>query len=253
MSAFRDALAVEARKARSARVPFATGALLATGVSVLASTVVLAARSGNSELVAKLGPRAASGDWSALLSGAAQITSAAGLLACGVVISWIYGREFADGTVSALFGLPVSRGTLAVAKATVYAAWSVLVTLATTVLLLVAGLTIGLGPPDSDTFAGLGRQACLGVLTALIAAPAGWASTLGRGLLPGIAAAIGILVTAQILVLADAATWVPFAAPALWAMSPSTSSAWPLLLVPLVPLVFGAATVLGWQRLQLDR
>jgi ABC-2 type transport system permease protein len=184
MSAFRDALAVEARKARSARVPFATGALLATGVSVLASTVVLAARSGNSELVAKLGPRAASGDWSALLSGAAQITSAAGLLACGVVISWIYGREFADGTVSALFGLPVSRGTLAVAKATVYAAWSVLVTLATTVLLLVAGLTIGLGPPDSDTFAGLGRQACLGVLTALIAAPAGWASTLGRACCP---------------------------------------------------------------------
>ncbi len=253
MRAFADALAVEARKAVSARVPWATGALLAMGVSALASTVVLAARSGNAELVAKLGPGAASGDWTALLFGAAQISSAAGLLASGVVVAWIYGREFAEGTVSALFGLPVNRGTVAMAKACVYAVWSVAVALAAALLLLAAGVAIGLGLPDAGALAGLARQAALGVLTALVAMPAGWASTLGRGLLPGIAAAVGILVAAQVFVLADAGTWLPFVAPALWALAPSASSAWPLLLVPLVPIAFGAATVAGWRRMQLDR
>ena len=121
-----------------------------------------------------------------------------------------------------------------------------------TVILLGAGLAIGLGVPDAATVAGLGRQFALGVLTAAIAVPAGWASSLGRGLLPGIAASVGILVLAQVAVLADFASWVPFVAPAFWALQPA-SSALPLLVVPVIPILFGAATVTTWRRLQLDR
>ena len=58
------AVAVEARKARSARVLWATGSLLVVGVAALAGVTVLAARSGDAELVAKLGPVAAGGGWS---------------------------------------------------------------------------------------------------------------------------------------------------------------------------------------------
>src|SRR6478752_7198253 len=102
-----DALAVEFRKARSSRVLIWTGLLLAVGVTVLATAMVAAARSGDAEIVAKIGPEAATGDWSALLAVAIQITSAASVLAFGVGISWLYGREFADGTIPGLFGLPV--------------------------------------------------------------------------------------------------------------------------------------------------
>ena len=252
MNTFTDGLAVETRKARSSRVLWSTGLLLALGVGGLATTIVLAARSGNAQLVAKLGPQAASGDWTAMLSATAQITSAGGLLAFGVGASWLYGREFADGTVSGLFGLPVSRGRLAGAKLVVYAGWSLVISALMTVILLGAGIAIGLGVPDAATVAGLGRQFALGVLTAAIAVPAGWASSLGRGLLPGIAASVGILVLAQVAVLADFASWVPFVAPAFWALQPA-SSALPLLVVPVIPILFGAATVTTWRRLQLDR
>ncbi|MGS0687763.1 ABC transporter permease [Nakamurella sp. GG22] len=252
MSTFLDGLAVETRKARSSRVLWSTGLLLVFGLCGLAATMVLAAKSGNIQLLAKLGPQAASGDWTALLSGAAQITSAGGLLAFGVGASWLYGREFADGTVSGLFGLPVSRGRLAAAKLVVFAGWSLLISLMMTVGLLAVGLAIGLGAPDGAVFAGLGRQFALGVLTASIAVPAGWAASLGRGLLPGIAVAVGILVLAQVAVLADFASWVPFVAPAMWALQPATS-ALTLLVVPSVPILFGVATVSLWGRLQLDR
>jgi len=252
MTTFLDGLAVETRKARSSRVLWSTGLLLVLGANGLAATMVLAARSGDAQLLAKLGPQAAAGDWTAMLSAAAQITSAGGLLAFGVGASWLYGREFADGTVSGLFGLPVSRGRLAAAKLVVYAGWSLVVSALMTVILLGAGIAIGLGVPDATTVAGLGRQLALGVLTASIAVPAGWASSLGRGLLPGIAASVGILVLAQVSVLADFASWVPFVAPAFWALQPATS-ALPLLVVPIIPILFGAATVTTWRRLQLDR
>ena len=92
----------------------------------------------------------------------------------------------------------------------------------------------------------------MGLLTALIAVPAGWAASLGRGLLPGIAAAIGILVVAQVAAIAKVGAWVPFVAPALWRGAVRGDGGRGLT-VPVVPAVFGAATVWVWRRLQMDR
>jgi len=253
MKTMMAAMAVEARKARSARVLWATGALLIIGVAALAGVTVVAARSGDAEIVAKLGPVAATGDWPALLGVAAQITAAAALLAFGVGISWLTGREFADRTVSGLFGLPVGRGTIAAAKLAVYAIWASAVSLAIVVVLPVVGLAVGLGWPSGDDIAGLARQLALGLLTALIAVPAGWAASLGRGLLPGIGTAVGVMAVAQIAAIARVGGWVPFVAPAFWALQPSADSAIALSVVPLVPLVFGFALVRIWRRMQLDR
>jgi hypothetical protein len=97
---------------------------LAIGVTVLATAIVAAARGGDAEIVAKVGPQAATGDWSALVGVAIQITSAARVLAFGVGISWLFGRELADGTVPGLFGLSVGRGAIATAKLLVYLAWA---------------------------------------------------------------------------------------------------------------------------------
>jgi ABC-2 type transport system permease protein len=253
MSFLVDALVVESRKARSSRVLWWTGALFVIGVTGLAAMMVAAARSGDTEVVAKIGPQAATGDWAALLTVAAQITAAAGVLAFGVGISALVGREFADGTIAGLFGLPVSRSAIAAAKLVVFIGWAVGVAVALTVLLLAAGVAIGLGAPDTDVIAGLGRQLALIIMTCLIAVPAGWAASVGRGLLPGIAVTVGILVIAQVSVLADFAPWVPIVAPAFWAIHPEAGTSITLVTVPSVPLIFAAATIVCWRRLQLDR
>lgn len=253
MSTLLAAVAVEGRKARSARVLWATGGLLVLGVAALAGVTVVAGRSGDAEIVAKLGPIAATGDWAALVGSAAQVTAAGALLAFGVGISWLTGREFADRTVSGLFGLPVGRGTIAAAKLIVFGCWAGAVTIVLTLMLPVVGLITGLGWPSADDLGGLARLAALGLLTALIAVPAGWAASLGRGLLPGIAAAVGIMAVAQIATLAGVGAWIPFVAPAVWALQPAPDTALALLPVPVVPLVFGFALVHLWRRLQLDR
>ncbi|MFC9918347.1 ABC transporter permease [Agromyces binzhouensis] len=247
------AVAVEGRKAIASRVMASTTVLLVVGVGVLALGMLLAAASGDAQVLAKLGPLAGVPGWAGLVGVVLQITAAAGVLAFGVALSWMFGREFADGTAAALFALPVSRPAIALGKLVVYLAWSVAVAVALTGVVATVGVAMGYGTTDAAGVAALARIPVLVVLSALIAVPAAWVATIGRGLLPGIAATVGIIVVAQVSAIADVGAWVPFVAPALWAIAPESVPAAALLTVPTVPLAFGALCALTWSRLQLDR
>ena len=163
MNAFRTALAVETRKARSSSSLRATGLLLAFGVpGIVAATIAAVRGAGTPEaraqLLAKMGPQIASADWNALVLAATQVTAAASVLAFGVGAAWIVGREFADGTAPALFGLPVRRSAIVSAKLVVHLSWAVLVTLTLVGVLTLAGLRLLLqallltGQPIETTF-----------------------------------------------------------------------------------------------------
>lgn len=247
------ALAVEARKATASRVVRATTVLLVVGVAVLAGSMTLAAEAGNEQVLGQLGPLADQPLWLVLTGTASQIAAAGGVLAFGVVLSWSVGREFTDGTVTGLFATPVSRPAIALAKLTVLLVWSTGVAASLVAVVAVVGLALGMGPPDPAVVAALARLFVLVVLSGLIASPAAWAATLGRGLLPGIAASIGVVVVGQVTVVAGTGAWLPIAAPALWATSPADVSVVQLALVLVVPLVSWALTLDAWARLQLDR
>ena len=65
---------------------------------------------------------------------------------------------------------------------------------------------------------------------------------------------IALVVVAQVGALAGAGGWMPFAAPALWAMSNGTAvTAGQLGVTLAVPLVFVVLSCTAWSRLQLDR
>ncbi|GGH41283.1 ABC transporter permease [Microbacterium album] len=243
----------ELRKLLRSPVGVIATAAVVVGVAALSGGMLLAAESGDPQVIAKLGPGAVGG-WPGLLSVAAQITAAGGLVAFGVVLSWLFAREFADGTITGLFGLPVGRAAIAAAKLVVYAAWTVAVSFALVPVLVATGVASGFGMPDAESWTGLARQVGLGILTAAIALPVAWVASVTRSLLGGVAATIGLVVIAQVGVLAGDDGWMPLAAPALWAMS-SGSGATPvqLALSLAVGLAFAASTALVWHRLQLDR
>jgi len=247
------AVAVEARRALASRVLRWTTLLLVVGLALIVGGMTLAVRAGDPQVVAKLGIVADLEGWAAVSAMAAQVTSAGALVAMGVALSWLFGREFAEGTVAGLFALPVSRAATAVAKLLVFLTWVAATALVLGVAVWLVGAASGAGALDEASATALGRQLLLGLLTGCIATPAAWAATLGRGLLPGIATTIGIVVVSQVMAVAGVGAWFPFTAPALWAIEPGTVSAAQLALVALVPLGFGALTALAWHRLQLDR
>ncbi len=166
----------------------------------------------------------------------------------------MFGREFGDGTITGLFALPVRRSTIALAKLLIYIAWAVAVSISLAALLVIVGLVAGLGPLTADTWTAVARQIALTVMTAAIAAPVAWAATLGRSVLAGVSVSIGIVVIAQVSVLAGIGGWMPLASPALWAISSGedVSSGQLLLVIPYFAacvLVTGSA----WRTMQLDR
>lgn len=247
------AVRVEAMKLVRSPVGTIGTLALVLGTLALLGGITAALAAGNRELTAKAGV-AATLDWAGLLASAAQVTAAGGLLGFGVVLAWIVGREFTDGTITGLFALPVSRSRIALAKLTVYAAWAVAVSVTLALGILLLGLLIGYGPPLPEVWAALGRQAVLGMLTAAVAAPVAWIATLTRSLLAAVGAAIALVVIAQVGVLAGAGGWMPLAAPALWVISDGAAVT-PLQLALTLALAaaFAALTCASWARLQLNR
>lgn len=245
----------ELRKSRSSRVLLTTSVLVIAGAAGLAAALTGAARAGNQQILAQLGPLESETGWSLLTGVTAQITAVGTLLAFGVALSWMFGREFSEGTITGLFALPVSRPVIALAKVGIYLAWVTLMAAALSVMVLGAGLVLGLGPVTGEVVGQLARQFMLTLLSGMLALPAGWAATLGGGLLPGIATALGILIAAQISTIAvpDLAAWLPFSAPALWAMQPGMVGPAQLGVVVFIPMIFAGLIALSWHRLQLDR
>ncbi|MGC0141472.1 ABC transporter permease [Pseudactinotalea sp. Z1732] len=235
---------------------------LVGGVLVLVAGLTTAVRAGNAQVIAQAGPGAQL-DWAGMLAMSMQITAAGALLGCGVVLTWLVGREFSDGTISALFALPVSVGRIVLGKIAVYGLWVVAVHLALAAGLLALGLLLGYGVPDAGGWAGLLRLFVLGLLTGAIAMPVAWVATLTRSVLAGVGATIGLVALAQVGVLAGAGGWFPLAAPALWAMSgsgtpavgiaPGTSVTGVHLLIVVMTSVFFALLLWrSWSRLQMD-
>lgn len=249
----RAAIRVEAMKLTRSPVGVIATLAIIIGVLALLSGITAGVASGNTELIAKAGPAGAL-DWNGLVSGAIQIIAVVSILGFGIVLAWMFGREFVEGTVTGLFALPVSRTKIALAKLAVYALWAVIVSAALALGVLLLGLALSYGPLNAEVWAAVGRLFVLGVLSTGLAVPVAWVATLTRSLLAAVGSTIALVVTAQIGALTGAGGWMPFAAPALWAMSNGLAVTEAQLGTTLaVPLIFVVLTCAAWKRLQLDR
>ncbi|WP_130353016.1 hypothetical protein [Agromyces ramosus] len=110
MNSLGIAIATETRKAAASLVFRMISLLLVIGTAALTVSMVLALRSGNEQIIARLAPFGRHEGWPLLTNVVTQIAAAGGLIAFAVALSWIVGREFADGTIAALFAQPISRG-----------------------------------------------------------------------------------------------------------------------------------------------
>lgn len=248
----KAAVEVEFCKLRHSPVGWITTAALLGGCIALLGGISLAIASGNSQLLAKAGEWGTA-DWHGLVGSAQQIVGASGMIACSVLLAWLYAREFTDRTISGLFALPISRRQLASAKLVVYAGWALLISGTLPIAVLLLGLLLGYGAPAEPAWLDLTRLVALMVGTAVVTLPVAWMATATRSLLAGIGTGIGLVVLSQVGVLSGGGGWIPTAAPSLLALFPGSVAPAQLLLA----FAFGAAGALGclhsWDALQLNR
>jgi len=74
----------------------------------------------------------------------AQIVAAGVFIISCLIISWVFGREFADHTLKDMLAVPVQRSSILVAKFIVTAAWSAVLSQLTLIIGLVTGALLGL-------------------------------------------------------------------------------------------------------------
>jgi ABC-type transport system involved in multi-copper enzyme maturation permease subunit len=217
-----DMIWIELRKAIRSRMPLFTalGSLfMPLGIAFL---IFLAK---NPELSQKLGLISAKAnliaysatDWPTYLGLFGQIIAAGGFFLFVLAISWVFGREFVDGTLKDMLAVPVQRSSILLAKFIVVAIWSAALTMVIFVIGLVMGAIIRLPQgPISVILQGSALVAITACLVIAVVMPFALFASVGRGYLLPMGVAILTLMMANLVVIVGWGEYFPWAVPGLY-------------------------------------
>lgn len=256
MNDLRNAIWIELRKATRSRMPRFTALgllLLPLGIAFIMFVVKdpeFARKVGLISTKANLMGRAA--NWLSYLSLLAQSVAAVGLIFFSLMMSWVFGREFADGTLKDLLAVPVSRVTILMAKYIVVALWC----MAATIIIIIAGLFLGvvIGLPGGTSellMQGITTMVTTACLVTIDVLPVAFFASVGRGYLLPMGVVILTLILANLVVIAGWGSYFPWSVPGLYtqAMGSQNSNLEPVsyLIVIITGLAGIAGTCLWWQ------
>ena len=259
MNNLPDMIWIELRKAIRSRMPLWTslGSLfMPLGIAFL---IFLAK---NPELSRKLGLVSdkanliaySATDWASYLLLSAEIISAGGFFFFILAISWVFGREFVDGTLKDMLAVPVQRSSILMAKFIVVAVWSAAMAAIMLIFSWVVGAMIKLpGGSLSVILNGFTDAAITVCLVIAVVMPFAFFASLGRGYMLPMAMAVLTLVTANLLMAVGWAEYFPWAVSMLYAQGESSLrpiSYWIVLITSLAGMI---GTYLWWKYADQNR
>ena len=250
---------IEFRKAIRSRMPLFTalGSLfMPLGVAFLIFV------SKNPEIFQKLGLVSAKAnlmaysatDWPSYLVLFAEIISAGGFFFFVMAISWVFGREFADGTLKDMLAVPVQRSSILLAKFIVVAAWCAVMAIIIFILGLVVGAIIQLpGGSISVILHGSTVTAITVCLVIAVVLPFAFFASVGRGYLLPMGVAVLTLIMANLMMVVGWAEYFPWAIPILFSQGESSLTPFSYWIVVFTSLAGMIATYVWWKYADQNR
>jgi len=178
-----------------------------------------------------------------------MIIAAGGFFFFVLATSWIFGREFADGTVKDMLAVPVPRSSILSAKFITAFLWSLAITIAMTTVSLVMGAILGLpGASPAVISGGLGLILVTALLTIAAALTFALVASMGRGYLLSIGLAIMTVMMANLIAVTGRGEYFPWAVAGLYAHEPSSVTAVSFVLVVLTFTVAVLLTNWWWHK-----
>jgi ABC-2 type transport system permease protein len=155
-------------------------------------------------------------DWQGLFTMFVELGVAGGMIILSIIVIYVFGREYAEGTAKNMLALPVPRSYFVVAKLCVIALWFVLLTAFLIAESLLAGWLLGLGRPQPALVAGqtldiLIASAVVLTLQSLVA----WVTVATGSYLAPFGYTIVTLLIGNLMIRTDWARWVPWSIVAL--------------------------------------
>lgn len=159
-------------------------------------------------------------NWSSYLSLLTQAIGVGGVLIFGFVASWLFGREYSDGTAKDILALPISRTRIINAKFVYYTIWCLAIALWNLGLGLILGFILQLDGWSLDLLLGsmtiyLFTTLMIIVLNTVIAFFALW----GRGYLTPLGIVAVLLVIAQVIGAMGFGNYFPWSVPGIYSGS----------------------------------
>ena len=251
---YRAALAVELIKARRSRMPLMTVIAMSAAGLIAGLFMFILADPPRAQRLGLLAEKAqlsgVAANWAGLLHFLSQIVAVGGLMLFAFIATWIFGREFADGTMRYLLAMPVSRPAVASAKFTVLMLWSAAVTGWLIGFVLILGWVLGLpGASPQVLLHGLAGTAVSAALLLVVTTPVALVACAGHGYLAPLASTAGIVVLGQV---AAALGWggvFPWSIPAIAAgLAPGTRLTAASIVIAALTGTAGIAGTVRWWR-----
>jgi ABC-2 type transport system permease protein len=259
MSDLSAMLWVEARKALRSRMPWFTAAgalVMPLGIAFL---IFVATHPEISSKLGLVGAKAnlmayATTSWPTYLGLQGQMIAAGGYFLFCLILCWVFGREFTDGTLKDMLAVPVARGSIVVAKFVVAAAWSAVLA----VLIFITGLVTGalMGLPQASAGVLLHGSLTVAVttcLTIVVVLPFAFFASVGRGYLLPLGLAILALMLANLAMILGWGAYFPWAVPGLYAQDKGYLSTISYPITVLTGAVGMMATYLWWKYADQNR
>jgi len=257
MKGFIKALWAESLKARRSKILWIT-ILVFSFIAVMMGLLVFIANHpelvGDSVVLSAKASMIGNADWPAYFELLYQVSAMIGLIGFGFVISWIFGREYADRTIKDLLALPVSRGVVVLSKFMVVTIWSVILSLILFFLAVVTGLAVNIPGWSAETAVNAFFVfVSTSILTLLISTPIAFFASYGRGYLLPIGFIILVIIITQFVIVAvpSIAPYLPWAIPALYCGAAGPSGPFieaPSYLILFFTSILGITITLAWWR-----
>ena len=192
-------------------------------------------------------------NWDSYLGLLSQAVGVGGVLIFGFVASWLFGREYSDGTAKDLLSLPISRAKILNAKFIYYIIWCTALVVSNLLLGLLIAAPLGLPGWDSAMF--LGNLRVYFITTAMIIllnTPIAFFAIAGRGFMTPLGIVAILLVLAQIIGAMGFGTWFPWAVPGIYSGSGGADlkaglNLFSYLLIVLTGIAGYISTLLWWR------
>lgn len=148
-----------------------------------------------------------------------QLELVLGVLGPGIVVIWVFGREYSDRVIKDILALPVSRGKIVAAKFIAALAWSMLLIIVLYGTGLLAGFAVKLEGWNKEAFNNnLVKFWLSSLMTIILFTPVAFITCISRGYLLPIGFLILILIITQLsfVGLPGITPYFPWAVPGLY-------------------------------------
>jgi ABC-type transport system involved in multi-copper enzyme maturation, permease component len=150
-------------------------------------------------------------DWATYLSFIGEMAGIGGLIMSALIATFVFGREYVEGTEKNVLALPERRSSFVAAKVLVASLWFLALSLCLIPLACAAGALVGLGAPEAGLVARASTRVAALAAMALCCMPlVAWVAVASKGFFAPLGFALGTLVVASVFGHTGWAPWVPW-------------------------------------------